>query len=300
MALLLAALLFVVVGPAYAGDGATLVTFIPDSSKAVLSVDVATLRSTGALDALMRSTGADVQLQRVGGRLDTVGFNPRQQIATALIVVDSFGKNTQPLIIFEGTFPRAAIENALTNEASATRTMVGQIPVYTRGSRGSLAFLAPDVAAIGPTPLVRAAAAIAAGQARSTPNRALARELGRVNRTKNLWFVGVPPAEHLVGTPLEGAKSVRGAASISGALDLTVEATMADAAAATKAADSGKAQQAAMAARDEVAALGLAPVVNATTISARADTVRVAVSLDQARFRRLLSTVVTVIRDQMR
>lgn len=300
LALLLASLLLLVVAPAFAGNGSTLTGYIPDNSKAVLSVDVAALRTSGALDALMRSTGADAKLNGVVGRLNTVGFNPRTQINSALVIVDGFDKNSQPLILIEGPFPREAIETALTQEASATRALVGEIPMYTRGTRGSIAFLAPGIAAIGPTAAVRSAARIASGAARSAPNRVLARELGRADKSKNLWFVGIPPAQHLKGTPLEGAKVVRGAANISAALDLTVDAIMNDAAAATEAANKGKDQLATMAARDEIAALGLAPVVNATNISARNDAVRVTLNLDQARFRRLLTTVVTVIQDQMR
>lgn len=285
---------------AMAGNGETLANFLPDNSKGVLSVDVAGLRAAGALDTLLRTTGAETQLQRVVGQLDKVGFNPREQIDTALIVVPGFDKNTQPLLIFEGRFPRAAIEAALDKEASATRTAVGQIPVFTRGTRGSLAFLAPDIAVIGPTRLVQAAARVAAGEARSTPNRTLTREIGRADKTRNLWFAAMPPAEHLANTPLEGARAVRGAANISTNLELSVDAIMANADAATRGAEKGKEQLTTIAARDEVAALGLAPVINATKVSARGDAIRVTLDLDQARFRRLLTTITTVIRDQMR
>lgn len=298
-ALLLALFCLFAASTASAGNGESLTGFIPDNAKAVLSVDVARLRTSGGLDALLRSTGAEAQLQRVVGQLDKVGFQPRQQIDTALIVVPNFDKNTQPLLIFEGDLPRAAIEDALNKEASATRSMTGTIPVYTRGARGSLAFLTDTIAVIGPTPQVQAAARLA-GSARSSLNRTLDREIARVDKSRNLWFAGLPPAEHLKNTPLEGARALRGSANIAANLELTIDAVMPSADGATKSAEKSREQLTAMAARDEVAALGFAPVIQAANVTARGDAVRMTLNLDQARFRRLLNTVTTVIRDQLR
>lgn len=299
-ALLVALLCLFVVPNAFAGNGETLANFIPDDAKAVLSVDVAQLRASGALDTLLRSTGADTSLQQVAGQLETVGFNPRQQINTALVVVTSFDNRTRPLLIFEGNFPRQAIEEALDKEASAVRSAVGQVPVFTRGARGSLAFLAPDIAVIGPTPLVQAAAKIAAGEARSRLHRTLAREIGRADKTRNLWFAGMPPAEHLKNTPLEGARAIRGAANITANLELVIDAVMASSEAAAETTQKSREQLNTLASRDELAALGMAPVIQAAEVAQRADTARMTLNLDQARFRRLLTTMATVIRDQLR
>lgn len=299
-ALLLALLMMLVAPAAFAGNGETLTRFVPNDTKAVVSVDVERLRSAGALNALLSSTGADAKLQGIMGKLDQVGFKPREQIDTAMIVVNGFNKNTRPLLIFEGSFPRAAIEAALDAEATATRSAVGQIPIFTLGDRGSLAFLAPDIAAMGPTPVVRAVAAIAAGQARSTPSRTLTRELGRVDKARNLWFAGMPPAEHLRDTPIAGASAIRGGADVTGNLALIVDAVMPSESAARTATEGATTQIAQVAQRDEIAALGLSPVVQGAKVEQRADTLRLTLNIDQARFRRLLTTLSTVIRDQLR
>lgn len=299
-ALLLTLLLMLVAPAAFAGNGEALTRFVPDDTKAVLSVDVERLRSSGALNTLLSSTGADAKLQGVMGQLDQVGFKPREQIDTAMIVVNGFDNKTRPLLIFEGSFPRAAIEAALDTEATATRSTVGQVPVYTLGARGSLAFLAPGIAAMGPTPLVQAAAAIAAGQARSAPSRTLTREIGRADSSRNLWFAGMPPAEHLRDTPIAGARAIRGGADITGNLTLAVDAVMPSESAANTAAQSANAQIAQVAQRDDIAALGLSPIVQGARVEQRADTLHLTLNLDQARFRRLLTTLSTVIRDQLR
>lgn len=299
-ALLVALAVFLVAGFAHAGNGATLVPFIPNDAKAVISLDVAAVRTSDTLDQILRTSGAEAQLTRVTGRLDTVGFNPREQVDTALIVATSFEPSAKPLVIVEGaSIPRTRIEEALTREATATRTTVGQITVFTRQNRGSIAFLANDIAVIGPTTLVNAAARIAAGEARSTPSSALAREIGRADRGRNLWFAALPPAGMIKGTPLEGARAVRGSANVRTNLELTIDAVMASDAAAATSAENGRAQLTTIGARDEVAALGLAQVIQAVNISQRSDAVRLTLSLDQARFRRLLNTVLTVVRDQL-
>lgn len=298
----LVAALFVLAatGVAFAGNGASLVPFVPNDAKAVVSIDFAALRSSETLDQLLRNSGAEAQMSRVAGRLDTVGFSPREQIDTALVVANSFESTARPLLIVEGAaIPREAIEAALVREGTAARTTVGTITIYTRGPRGSIAFIGEKTAAIGPTAMVTAAARIAAGQARSTPNSALAREIGRADRSRNLWFAALPPADKVQGTPLAGARAVRGSANIRTSLDMTIDAIMPNAAAAESAATNGRAQLTTMAARDEIAALGLAPVINAVTVAQREESVRLTLALDQARFRRLLTTLVTVIRDQM-
>lgn len=299
-AIVVAAFLLCVSAFAYAGNGATLVPFIPNDAKAVISVDIAAVRTSETLDQLLRTSGAEAQLARVTGRLDTVGFNPRQQVDTALVIANSFSKDSKPLIIVEGaSIPRTQIEQALTREGTATRTTVGQITVFTRGTRGSIAFLANDIAVIGPTAQVNAVARIAAGEARSTPNATLAREIGRADRTKNLWFAALPPADMVKGTPLEGSRAVRGAANVRTNLELVIDGVMASEAAAASSAESSRAQLTAMGNRDEVAALGLAQVIQSVNIAPRGESVRLTLNLDQNRFRRLLNTVLTVIRDQM-
>ena len=300
LSVLLTLAIAMVAGVAHAGNGATLIPFVPSDAKAVVSIDFAALRASGSLDQLMANTGADTHLASITGRLNTVGFNPKNQIDTAFVVANSFERRARPLLIVEGAnIPRARIEEAIVAEATATRSTVGQITVYTRSNRGSIAFLANDIAVIGPTPQVTAVARIAAGQARSTPASALASAISRADRGRSLWFAAVPPASMTNGTPVEGARALRGAANIGGALDLVVDATMASEAAATSTANSSRTQLSTVSQRDEVAALGLAPVIQAVTITSRGDNVRLALALDQARFRRLLTTITTVIRDQL-
>lgn len=281
-----------------AGNDA-LIEYLPNNTKGVLSVDVQKLRSSGTLDTLMESTGASRQLSRVNSQLSSVGFEPLKQIDRAVVQVQSFDENTEPLLIFEGTFPRKAIEKALKDEAHATQKKIGNIVVYTQKKRGSLAFLEADVAVIGPTAAVESAANIAAGKAKSKPSSAVRTAISKAKSKRNVWFAADLPNEYLADTPFKGAKALYGNADIVSDLLLNVHALMPSADAAQKSAQAAKKTLDEMANRDEIAALGLGPVVQAISVGAQKDTVNGKLTLDQKRFRRLLVTVTTIIRDQL-
>lgn len=281
-----------------AGNNA-LIRYLPNNTKGVLSVDVDKLRASGTLDTLMQSTGAAKQLSSVNSQLSSVGFEPLKQIDRAVLQVSSFDENTEPLLIFEGRFPQNAIETALKEEAHATRKAIGDIVVYTRGKRGSLAFLSSSIAVIGPTSAVEAAANIAAGKKTSKPSSAIRGAIAKANDTQNLWFAVDLPNEYLEKTPFKGAKSIYGEANIIADLVLSIHAQMSSAEAAENATKDAKQTLGEMAQRDEITAIGLGPVVQAVQVSSKRDTVNGTLKLDQKRFRRLLVTVATIIRDQL-
>lgn len=276
-----------------------LVRYLPDDTKGVIALDVDKLRKSGALESLMKSTGASKQLDAVNTQLSSVGFEPLKQIDRALLQVPSFDRKTEPLLIFKGRFPRAAIEEALKEEAHATLKTIGDIVIYTRGTRGSLAFLAPNIATIGPTAAVEAAANIAANKVKSRPSSVIRSAISQANDARNIWFAVDLPKEHLDKTPFKGARVVYGDADIATDLLLNVYARMPnnDAAGATRSNAQDMLKE--MAVRDEITAIGLAPVVQAVQVSQKNDTVKGTLSVDQSRFRRLLITVATIIRDQL-
>lgn len=284
---------------AFAAGGDALIRYLPNNTKGVVSVDVQKLRASGTLDALMQSTGASKQLASVNTQLSSVGFDPLKQIDRAVLQVSSFNERTEPLLIFEGNFPKAAIETALKDEAHATQKKIGDIVVYTQGKRGSLAFLSNNIAAMGPTAAVEAAASIAAGKATSKPASAIRNAIAKANESKNVWFVADLPNEYLDQTPFKGAKSLYGEADIVADLLLNIHAQMSSSDAADAAAKDAKKTLTDMSERDEIAAIGLAPVVQAVQVSSKKDTVHSTLKLDQKRFRRLLVTVATIIREQL-
>src|SRR5690625_7982634 len=59
---------------AFAAGGDTLIQYLPNNTKGVVSVDVDKLRTSGTLDTLMQSTGATKQLSSVNSQLSSVGF----------------------------------------------------------------------------------------------------------------------------------------------------------------------------------------------------------------------------------
>lgn len=284
---------------ALASDSAALVRYLPDNTKGVISMDVGKLRKSGALEKLMKSTGASKQLASVNTQLSSVGFDPLTQIDRALLQVPSFDRKTEPLLIFEGRFPRAAIEEALKAEAHATQKNIGDIVVYTRGTRGSLAFLAPNIATIGPTPAVEAAANIAANNAKSRPSSVIRNAIGQANDARNIWFAVDLPKEHLDKTPFKGARVMYGDADISADLLLNVYAVMPSSDAAGATLNNAQNTLKEMAERDEITAIGLTPVVQAIRVTQKANTVQGTLTVDQNRFRRLLVTIATIIRDQL-
>lgn len=284
---------------ALASGSDDLVRYLPDNTKGVISMDVGKLRKSGALENLMKSTGASKQLASVNTQLSSVGFDPLTQIDRALLQVQSFDRKTEPLLIFKGRFPRTAIEDALKEEAHATQKKIGDIIVYTRGKRGSLAFLAPNIATIGPTSAVEAAANIAANKAKSRPSSVVRNAIRQANDARNIWFAVDLPKEHLDKTPFKGARVMYGDADIAGDLLLNVYAVMPSSDAASATLKSAQNTLKEMAERDEITAIGLAPVVQAVRVTQKSDTVQGTLTVDQNRFRRLLVTVATIIRDQL-
>lgn len=296
-ALFVALISFGLASTAMAAD--ELVRFLPDNTKGVISMDVDNLRKSGALDKLMKSTGASKQLDAVNAQLSSVGFEPLTQIDRALLQVPSFDRKTEPLLIFKGRFPQAAIEEALKEEAHATRKTIGDIVVFTRGTRGSLAFLAPNIAAIGPTSAVEAAANIAANKAKSRPSSVIRSAISQANSARNIWFAVDLPKEHLAKTPFKGARVMYGDANITADLLLNVYARMPSTDAADASLKNAQSMLKDIAERDEITAIGLAPVVQAVRVTQKGDTVQGTLTVDQSRFRRLLITVTTIIRDQL-
>lgn len=285
---------------AFAADNANLDSYIPGQAKGVMGIDIAQLRASGALETVMSATGAGDQLLKVNKKLEIVGFDPMKQVDRALVVVTGFDDKTEPLIIFEGNLPQDNIIKTMNDENVATKATVGSIVVYTRGKRGSLAFLSPRVAVIGPTKLVNEVAAIAAGQKKSAPSALLRTGMKKANQKKNFWFSAQLPAEYLDRSPFKGAKLLYGDADMSKDLLLHAHALMPSADDATAAAKNAQAQLTTMGERDEVAALGLTPVIQGIQISSKGDTVDTSLKLSQGRFRRLLVTISTIIRDELR
>lgn len=283
---------------AVAGDGSSLERYLPSDARAVVSIDVEALRSSGELESLMEQTGAQGQLDGVMGRLERVGFAPSQQIHTAMVISFSYSRSAQPLLIVEGDLPRAAIEDAMRAEGSATLSTVGGLEVWTRSTRGSFTFINDTTAMIGPTERVSALArGLEAGNLRAPSS--LRSALAGVPRDRQVWFAAEPSSQ-FEGTPAEDARALRGAMNIAGGLGLLVEAQMPSSADAARVADELRGQVETAAQRDEVAALGLGPVVRAVGITSSGEQVRISLEMDASRSRRLINTLVTVVREEMR
>lgn len=296
--LALFAALWLVPSTAFAGDGTSLERYLPSDARAVVSINVEALRASGELDSLLEQTGAQGQLDGVMGRLERVGFAPSQQIHTAMVISFSYSRNAQPLLIVEGDLPRAAIEDAMRTEGAATLSTVGGLQVWTRSTRGSFAFINDTTAMIGPSDRVNALArGIEAGNLRAPSS--LRSALAGVPRDRQMWFAAEPSSQ-FDGTPAEDARALRGAMNIAGGLGLLVEAQMPSSSDATRVADELRGQVETAAQRDEVAALGLGPVVRAVDITSSGDHVQIRLDMDASRSRRLINTLVTVVREEMR
>ena len=297
---LIAAALLLVSGTATAGNGDALMPHVPSSARMVAGIDVASLRGTAVLDQVLQAANAQQRIEQVTGRLDRVGFNPTQQLDSLVVVGITLSRDERPLLLLEGDLPRAAIEQALATEGQARSESVGGFTIYTRSSSGSIVFLTDRVAAMGPPRVVQQVATQASSGEASRLSRGMRTLMGQANRSQSLWFIATPTAAQLESTPFRGATGVRGHADLRSGLRLTTHAVMPSAAAASTTASSMQDQISTAASRDEVAALGLGPVIQSIQANARGEAVELTIQLDQARFRRTLNTVVAVIRDQLR
>ena len=287
---LLAALVALcVAAPAFAGNGASLLQYLPSSSQVVVGVNVERLRGSALWTQALDVAGSEPGLRGSLQTLTDAGFDPR---ATAQTVVVASNRNSGDLgesaiAIVEVAYPREALVNVLVQDGYTLGTDAGA--THYRKGNSTVAFLSDTVLAVGEHSLVApslSGPAGAAGRVRT--------QLSAVDKSGAIWAVGIVPAGN------QGAQAARVAIDLSAGLRVGATLLMESEEAANAAATSFNTQIAAVAASPEVAAFGVAPLLAGVQAQVSGAELSVAASMAAAEFNALVTRLAGLAREELR
>lgn len=283
---------------AHAGDGAALDRYLPSSTQGVTTLNVEAMRSAGVLSTLLGAAQAQDSFTRVASGLERVSFNPETDLSTVMLVTTSMRRGEKPLLLVEGTIPRAEIEAAITGEGQATTETVGTATVHVTPRGTAICFLADNTVALGPADAVRQAAAIAGGTDDGGVSSRIRRQLRNVDRSEDLWFVGIPSASQTENTPAAGMEAFRGAVDLSSGMGLSVHMRMPSSESAASAAEGLVGYVSDLANNDQIAVLGIGSVLSSVAFAAAGEDVHMQWTVSRSTFERLLATVQMVLESE--
>jgi hypothetical protein len=297
---ILSALLLLGAASAHAGSGSDLLKYLPDSSKVVVSMDIEAMRGSHVLSEVFESVESEDRFNTIQQKLSEVGFSPTEQIATLVAGATSTSPDARPLIVAQGEFPRAELEEALQNEEQATAETVGDLTVFEVPDRGATVFLADNTIAVGPRELVDAAIA---NKDRAQPGfgTKMQQLIGAADHSRNIWMASYSPnTSRTEGTSLAQAEGVSIAMNVSSGLEMTLKILTGSAEAAQSISNDLSEQITHLKEREQIAALGLASVVEAATVTSSESFAVVQLALDENRWNRLFNTLKSIVTEQLR
>lgn len=285
---------------AFAGNGESLLKYLPDGSQIVFSVDVQSMRGSRIMTDIVSSLQSQSEFSSIETKLRESGFEPTEQIHTLVGAATSMSASARPLIIAEGPFPRAQLEQSLRAEEQATATEVSGHTIFEVPNRGATTFLSDTIIAVGPRALVEQAIANK-GRSSAGFGSSMASLVSSADHSRNIWIAS-KAAENprTAGTSLAQAQGIAMAISLTNGLNLTAHISTASAEAAQTISDDLTNQLTQLKSRDEVAALGLAGVIEAATVSTSGSSAVIQVTLEEARWNRLFHTLKSIVSEQLR
>jgi hypothetical protein len=297
---ILSALLLFGAASAHAGSGADMLKYLPDSSKVVVSMDIQAMRGSNALTEVFESVESEDRFNTIQQKLSEVGFSPTEQIETLVAGATSTSPDARPLIVAQGEFPRAELEEALRSEEQATAETVGGLTVFEVPERGATVFLSDNTIAVGPRELVNAAIA---NKDRAQPgfDTKMQQLIGAADHSRNIWMASYSPnTSRTEGTSLAQAQGVSLAMNVSNGLEMTLKILTGSTEEAQSIANDLSEQLTHLKEGDQIAALGLASVLEAATVSSAESFAVVELALNESRWNRLFNTLKSIITEQLR
>jgi hypothetical protein len=288
--------------PAWAGDGQSLLKYLPANSKLVLNVNVAALRPTQTYQIAantLRNTNTFQNAQTKLGNLDP------NLIDTILISnIDQNPDDPQLLVVLEGRFNKAQIEAECAKRTEVTKETFENVPMWVAGPREAAGFAADNIIVIGSKEAVAAAIKGAPTAPADAIGRfgALSAHLRAVDKTQEVWFATSVSQRTAARNPqVAGYKAIRGAIDIGAGMSLNAVATMDSADTAARRATEISANVSASAAAPELRAFGLQPVFQSTRAAATgADITITSGPYDQGVWTQMVRTFSAVLAEEIR
>ncbi|MFT4702413.1 MAG: hypothetical protein ACI81R_000097 [Bradymonadia bacterium] len=288
----LSAVVVFVALPAWAGNGASLVSLVPDSAQAVVGVNVEQLRSTSLFQQALTIARANSDSNEAMSSVTFEGFDPVSTASTIVLastdVSDDAGDRM--LVLVETTYPSAGLVAHLTTESYAL--VEGSTNLYRKG-QSAVALLTDGLLALGHYDLVSVAVANHASGS-GGPGSSLLNQIGSVDQGGSVWIAGSAPSEVRAGS------MIRGSINLSSGIAAAAVLTMDNEEAAGSLATDITAQVAQLAGMPEVAGLGLASLLNGVSASASGIEVSLNLALDQAAWDLAVNTIGALIEEELR
>lgn len=291
--------------PAFAGNGANLLQYLPSNSQMVFGVDADNLRSAPIFQSIVSMATSTDEYQEAMAELgDITSFDPTTDIHTIVfastVISDSSGDSF--VFIVQADIDEAAIQTAIDAEVADALTRNAPDEVLQKNTTGTvvsygddemtMAFLADNVVAVGTPALMNQTIAAAAGTGTAGLSGTLSTRASSA-AGGSFWFAANAPEDQ------PELRGMWGSVSISSGVAANLSVQTASAELASAAVSEFETQRATLASSPEVAQFGLSNVINGTTVAANGDTLTVNATIDAQTWTMLTATATALIQSEL-
>ena len=288
--LLVALAMILVALPAFAGNGSSLLQYVPGNARIVVGVDVDKVRGTPLWERALALSNDNGDMLSA---LPFLGFDPRTTVSSAVFASTEVGNNWDHVVILlETSYPAEELGAALVAEGYEAGT-VGTI-IYYRKSESTIAFLAPNALAVGAFSLVEPALGVAAGTGSAGASGTVGSQLSAVDTSGAVWAAAQLPSGS------QGAEAARLSIDLSAGFAASLTVRMESAERATSTATELTTQLAAISGTPEVQGLGLAALVSSIQATAADADLTLTLGVDAPAWATLVQTLGALAEEEMR
>ena len=299
--LMVVLLLCIGASPAWAGNGESLLKYVPSNTRLVVNVNTAALRTTRSYAIALNAFKGT---PKYNATIKKLGFPDLNSFDTVMLTnIDANENDPQLFVAMEGRFDRKKMESEFALQKEIKKEVIDGVTCWVVGDREAATFANDTTLLVGAKAALVASVKGAAGATGAPGSRisALASSISRVDRGQEIWFAASVSSRLQVRRPeLKSYRAIRGAFDIGTGLSLNAVATLDSAGtASTKAAELSK-QFSDGAASKEMTAMGLNTIFQGMKAAASGADVTVTASYPAAQWENLLRTTTAVMAEELR
>lgn len=290
-----AALAASVAVPAFAGNGANLVQYVPSGTQMVVGFNVDSFRGSSVYTQALGIIEATPDFQEAMSDLgEDSTFDPRTDIHTIVVSSSETGEEMadQMLFLVEMTVDESELMRVLTDDGSVQPQSMGTVTYYTKDGY-TVAILADDVIAAGTTDEVMPAISAAAGTGSAGPSGALSTSVQATGHAGTLWFASNGPRTE------PDIASVHGSVTLADGMSATATAVMTSAESAAARLTELNTQIAALQGDATVAQFGLGSAVQSISATQNGNDVTITAAIDAGTWNTLLQTFGAILASEL-
>lgn len=289
--ILVALTMILVALPAFAGNGSSLLQYVPENARVVVGVDVEQMRGTPLWDRALSLSNENGDVQNA---LTSIGFDPRTTVSSIVFASTEADDDIadHAVVLLETSYPPEELAAALVTEGYAAGT-VGEIAYYRKGE-STIAFLSANTLAVGEFSLVEPALGVAAGQGSAGASGTVGSQVSAVDKSGAIWAAAqLPPGS-------QGAEAARLSIDLSAGFAASITVRMESAETASTTATQMTTQLSSLSGTPEVQGLGLASLVSSIQATAADQDIMVTLGVDASAWASLVETLGALAEEEMR